>query len=347
MISLRTPDERFENLADFPYAPNYLEVDDGEGGQLRIHYVDEGPVDGELICCWHGQPSWSYSFRKMIPPLTAAGYRVIVPDLVGFGRSDKPTLRSNYTLANHVAWMNGFVRGLGLTGITLVVQDWGGIIGLRVVTDNVDRFDRVLATNTGLPDARGVSDDMASKLREMLDATPVLPPREMTEKLRPKPDDEDGGWLNQAREADTAEDSPGFMYWIKFCDGYPNFDPGQIMGMWLNECSAEEQRAYAAPFPSEEYLQGAREFPSLVPLQPDNPGVAGNRKAWEILRTFDKPFLTAYSEEDAGGSDTMFQQEIPGASGQNHVVIKGARHYSQDDAGEELARIVIDFMNQS
>jgi len=347
MISRRTPDERFENLVDFPYAPKYLDVDDGEGSLLRIHYIDEGPADGELIFCLHGQPTWSYSFRKMIPPLTAAGYRVVVPDLVGFGRSDKPTLRSNYTLANHVAWMNAFVRNLELTDITLIAQDWGGIIGLRVVTDNVERFKRVLATNTGLPDARNVPDEMASKLGEMLAATPVLPPLEMSEKLRPKPDTEDVGWQAQAAAADGAQDSPGFMYWIKFCDSYPDFDPGQIMSMWLNDCSKEEQRAYAAPFPSEEYMQGAREFPSLVPLQPDNPGVAGNRKAWEILRTFDKPFLTVYSEEEAGGSDTLFQQEIPGASGQHHVVLKGVQHYSQDDAGEDLARIVIDFMNQS
>ncbi|MGI9293313.1 MAG: haloalkane dehalogenase, partial [Pseudomonadales bacterium] len=314
------------------------------------HYVDEGPADGELVLCWHGQPVWSYSFRKMIPPLTAAGYRVIVPDLVGFGRSDKPLRRSDYTFANHVSWMNSFVRELRLADITLVCQDWGGIIGLRVVTDNMDRFARVVATNTGLPDARGVADEMVSKLREMLAATPVLPPLAMTEKLRPKPDAQHAGWQAQAgaaKGADGAEDAPGFMYWIKFADGYPDFDPGQIMSMWLNECSAEERRAYAAPFPNEEYMQGAREFPSLVPLLPDNPGVAGNRKAWEILRSFDRPFLTAYSEEDAGVSDTLFQQEVPGAIGQNHVVIKGAGHYSQDDAGEELARIVIDFMRTS
>lgn len=347
MKKLRTPDERFQNLENFPYSPNYIEVDDGDGDQLRVHYVDEGPADGELILCWHGQPVWSYSFRKMIPPLTAAGYRVIVPDLVGFGRSDKPALRSDYTLANHVAWMNSFVRGLELTDITLVCQDWGGIIGLRVVTDNMSRFSRVVASNTGLPDARGVGDEMALKLREILASTPVLPPLEMTEKLRPKPDAEHAGWQAQSRAADTTEDPPGFMYWIRFADGYPDFDPGQIMSMWLNECSEQERRAYAAPFPNEEYMQGAREFPSLVPLQPDNPGVAGNRKAWEVLRTFDKPFLTAYSEEDAGTSDTLFQQEIPGASGQNHVTIKGAGHYSQDDAGEELARIVIDFIQSS
>ncbi len=347
MKTLRTADERFENLPDFPYTPNYLEVDDGEGGQLRVHYLDEGPADGELILCWHGQPVWSYSFRKMIPPLTAAGYRVIVPDLVGFGRSDKPTLRSDYTLANHVAWMNSFVRDLDLNDITLVCQDWGGIIGLRVVTDNMNRFSRVLASNTGLPDARGIPPEMAAKLAEMLAATPVLPPLEMTEKLRPKPDAEHTGWQAQAKAAEGAEDSPGFMYWIKFADAYPEFDPGQIMSMWLANCSDEERRAYAAPFPSEEYLQGAREFPSLVPLQPDNPGVAGNRAAWEVLRTFEKPFLTAYSEEDAGVSDVLFQQEVPGASGQSHVVIKEAGHYSQDDAGEELAGIVIDFMKST
>ena len=178
MRALRTPEERFQNLAGFPYRPNYLEVDDGEGGRLRMHYVDEGPTDGEPVLCLHGQPVWSYSFRKMIPPLTAAGYRVIAPDIVGFGRSDKPAQRSDYTFANHVHWMHGFVRGLSLTDITLLGHDWGGPIGLRVVAADTERFARIVATNTGLADARGIPDEMASKLRQPRDhpGRPALPP---------------------------------------------------------------------------------------------------------------------------------------------------------------------------
>ena len=167
MKVLRTPEERFQNLAGFPYEPNYLEVDDGDGGQLRIHYVDEGPIDGEVMLCLHGQPVWSYSFRKMIPPLTAAGFRVIAPDLVGFSRSDKPSQRSDYTFASHVHWMHGFVRGLSLTDITLIGQDWGGPIGLRVVVADTERFAGIVVTNTGLPDARGMPDDMTPILQEI------------------------------------------------------------------------------------------------------------------------------------------------------------------------------------
>ena len=137
-----------------------------------------------VVLLLHGQPVWSYSFRKMIPPLTAAGYRVIAPDIVGFGRSDKPSRRSDYTFARHVHWMHGFVRGLSLTDVTLLGQDWGGPIGLRVVTADPDRFARVVATNTGLADARGIPDEMAPKLRQLLADTPVLPPKELDAAMR-------------------------------------------------------------------------------------------------------------------------------------------------------------------
>jgi len=160
MKFLRTPEERFQNLDGFPYQPHYQEIDDGDGGQLRMHYIDEGPKDGELVFCVHGQPVWSYSFRKMIPPLVAAGYRVIAPDIVGFGRSDKPSERSDYTFASHVQWMHDFVRRMDLNNINLVCQDWGGPITLRIVAADPDRFSRVVISNTGLADARGIPDDV-------------------------------------------------------------------------------------------------------------------------------------------------------------------------------------------
>lgn len=164
MQVLRTPDERFAALQDFPYPPHYVEVGDGDG-RLRIHYVDAGPSDGEVILCMHGQPTWSYLYRKMIPLLTAAGYRVIAPDLVGFGRSDKPAARSDYSYARHVAWQQGFLRALDLSDVTLVCQDWGGLIGLRVLTANLERFARVVVANTGLPDAKGLAPEMAKPMR--------------------------------------------------------------------------------------------------------------------------------------------------------------------------------------
>jgi len=121
----RTPDERFEHLPDYPFKPNYLQVDDSEGGELRIHYLDEGALDGDLVLLLHGQPAWSYLYRLMIPPLVEAGFRVIAPDLVGFGRSDKPTQLQDYSYARHVAWMSDWLTQLDLTGVTVFCQDWG------------------------------------------------------------------------------------------------------------------------------------------------------------------------------------------------------------------------------
>ncbi len=146
MKILRTPDERFENLPDFPFEPNYLNVND-----IRIHYIDEGPEDTEVILLMHGEPSWSFLYRRMIPILIEAGYRTIAPDLVGFGRSDKPTERSDHTYRRHVEWMTKVVNMLDLTNITLFCQDWGSLIGLRVAIENQERFSRIILSNGGLP----------------------------------------------------------------------------------------------------------------------------------------------------------------------------------------------------
>lgn len=152
MQILRTPDDRFTDLPGFPFEPNYVEVDDGEGERLRIHYLDEGPADGAIVLLMHGEPSWSYLYRHMIPVLTEAGHRCIAPDLVGFGRSDKPTERGDYTYARHVEWMrSALFDELDLTGITLMCQDWGGLIGLRLFAEHPARFARVVASNTFLP----------------------------------------------------------------------------------------------------------------------------------------------------------------------------------------------------
>ena len=158
MEYLRTPEERFENLADYPFSPNYLEVDDTEGGTLRLHYVAEGPEDGAVVLPMHGQPTWSYLYRHIIPPLAEAGFRVYAPDLVGFGRSDKPTEITDYSYARHITWMSQWLTALDLTDVTLFCQDWGGLIGLRTAAENPDRFARIVTANTGLPDAAGVAE---------------------------------------------------------------------------------------------------------------------------------------------------------------------------------------------
>ncbi len=146
MKTVRTPDQRFHDLPDYPFAPHYVAIDG-----LRMHYVDEGPADAEPVLLLHGEPSWSYLYRHMIPVFVAAGYRAIAPDLIGFGRSDKPVRRRDYTYARHVGWMRGLLDALNLQNITLVCQDWGGLIGLRLAAENEARFVRIVAANTGLP----------------------------------------------------------------------------------------------------------------------------------------------------------------------------------------------------
>ena len=152
MQVVRTPDERFEALPDFPFAPHYVEIDDGEGGRLRVHYVDEGPRDGHTVLLLHGEPSWCFLYRHIIPQLVDGGCRVIAPDLVGFGKSDKPTEKSDYTYNRHVNWMQAaIIDHLDISDATFFGQDWGGLIGLRLVAENASRFARVVISNTGLP----------------------------------------------------------------------------------------------------------------------------------------------------------------------------------------------------
>lgn len=327
---VRTADERFEGLAGYDFAPNYVEVDDGENGTLRMHYLDEG--HGQIILCLHGQPSWSYLYRKMIPILTEAGYRVIAPDLIGFGKSDKPTSRSDYTYANHVHWLKGFIEGLDLGSLTLVCQDWGSLIGLRLLAENDERFSRVVLANGGLPDAKDIPDAMASKLNELLADTPALSAMDMF-----------------ARMAGPMEDRPQFMYWVRHCDAHEDFHPAEVMKLSLGHCSEDDYRAWAAPFPSEEYIQGARQFPSLVPIIPDNPAIPANRAAWAFFEQFEKPFLTAYGDSDpvTRGAEKRFIENVPGAKGQKHTIIKGGGHFLQDDVGPELAAVVVQFMQDN
>jgi haloalkane dehalogenase len=293
MDVLRTPDARFAGLPGYPFAPHYVEV---EG--LRIHYLDEGPPAAAPVLLLHGEPSWSYLYRKMVPPLVAAGHRVVALDLVGFGRSDKPARREDYTYQRHVDWVRGALAALALSEVTLVCQDWGGLIGLRLVAEEPERFARVVAANTFLP-------------------TGDLPP------------------------------GPAFLAWQRYSQETPDFPVGSIVRSGcVTELAPEVIAAYDAPFPDDRYKAGARQFPLLVPTRPDDPASAANRRAWERLRAFRKPFLTAFSDGDpiTRGADRLLQQAIPGAAGQPHTTIAGAGHFLQEDRGEELARVVADFI---
>ena len=176
MKALRTPDERFADLPDFPFEPHYLTIADGEGGELRVHYLDEGPTDAHPVLLMHGEPSWCFLYRHMIPVLVAAGHRVVAPDLIGFGRSDKPTEQSDYTYARHVAWMKeAMFDRLDLRHATFFGQDWGGLVGLRLVAAEPDRFDRVVVGNTGLPTGDATPNEAFLNWRRFSRESPAFP----------------------------------------------------------------------------------------------------------------------------------------------------------------------------
>jgi haloalkane dehalogenase len=297
MRVLRTPEERFESLPGFAFEPHYVEVD---SGRIRVHYLDEGPRDAQVVLLMHGEPSWCYLYRKMIPPLVAAGLRCVAPDLVGFGRSDKPADREDYSYAGHVEWMReALFDAVGLSGVTLVGQDWGGLVGLRLVGEHPDRFARVVVANSGLP----TGDQPLSE---------------------------------------------AFFNWQRYSQETPVFHVGGIVkGGCSSELPPEVVAAYDAPFPDDSYTAGARCFPVLVPTAPDDPAAGANRKAWETLRRFDKPFLTAFSDGDpvTRGGEGIFQRTVPGARGQPHTTIEGAGHFLQEDKGPELAEVVRRFVS--
>ncbi|MBK8070365.1 MAG: haloalkane dehalogenase [Rhodanobacteraceae bacterium] len=176
MDILRTPDECFVDLPQFPWAPNYVEIDAGvDATRLRMHHVDAGPRDAPPVLMLHGEPSWSYLYRKMIPVVAAAGHRVVAPDLVGFGRSDKPAAIADYSYQRHVDWLAAFVESLDLRDITLVCQDWGGLLGLRLVAQMPERFARVLAANTFLPTGDSAPGKAFLDWRAYSQSVPVFP----------------------------------------------------------------------------------------------------------------------------------------------------------------------------
>ena len=176
MKTIRTPDNRFNNLRNYPFEPNYVEINDAEGGVLRVHYLDEGPKDKEPILLLHGEPSWSYLYRHMIPILVGKGHRVIAPDLVGFGKSDKPVEQNDYSYSRHVEWMRELLFDhLDLNGITFFGQDWGGLIGLRLVAINPERYAKIVIGNTGLPTGKGEATEAFLKWQKFSQTTPEFP----------------------------------------------------------------------------------------------------------------------------------------------------------------------------
>jgi haloalkane dehalogenase len=300
METLRTPDDRFEGIEDFPHEPRYAEVPDGDGGALRMSYVEAGPVDGPVVLLLHGEPTWSYLYRHVIPPLVEAGLRTVAVDLVGFGRSDKPTRPEDHSFARHVEWVRALVFDtLDLRDVTLVGQDWGGLIGLRLVAEHPERFARVVAANTGLPTG---DFDM-----------PEI-------------------WWQFRRAVESAD----------------TLDIGRLVASGcLGPLNDAARAAYDAPFPDESFKVAPRVMPTLVPTATDDPATEANRRAWEMLTAWDRPFLVAFSDGDpiTGAMAPVFRKLVPGTSGLDHPVVTGAGHFLQEDAGRRLGQIVADFVN--
>jgi haloalkane dehalogenase len=335
MKVLRTPDERFQDLPGYPFAPHYTDVPDGDGGTLRVHHVDEGDPGAPIVLCMHGQPTWSYLYRHMIPVLVGAGLRVIAPDLVGFGRSDKPAAREDYTYQRQVDWFAAWLEQNDLRGATFVGQDWGGLIGLRLVAEHPERFDRVVVANTGIPMPMNVSQERIDAVKAFRRDDPTPTFQEVGQALgNPDPERPERTFAYWQKWTWESEDLPIGMMIAGMVDGRV-LTPGEIAG-------------YDAPFPDPSYKMGPRAMPSQVPTLSDDPSIAANRRAWEVFSKWEKPLLCAFSDNDpvTGGADAAFRERVPGAKGQPHVTIKGGGHFLQEGRGEELARVVADFVRR-
>lgn len=279
MTVYRTPDHAFEKLSDFPFQPNYHEL----GSGLRVHFVDEGPGDAPVVLMLHGEPTWCYLYRHMIGPVAEAGLRVLAPDLIGFGRSDKPLAKSDYSYAKQVAWMREWLEALDLNNITLVCQDWGSLIGLRLVSEMPDRFSAVVLSNGGLPEGQPA----------------------------PRP----------------------FAIWRAFAKWSPIFPIGKIIATGTKrELSEAEIAAYEAPFPTRASKVATRVFPSFVPLG-DNVAVPDQKRAWQVLEQWEKPFLCCFSNGDpiTRGGEKTFIGRVPGTEGQAHGQLRGGHFIQEDD----------------
>lgn len=324
---LRTPDDRFENLQDYPFEANYMEIDG-----LRIHYLDEGPKDADPIILFHGEPAWSYLFRKMIPVLTEAGYRVVVPDMVGFGKSDKFESKYDYSYKHHVDVMKELVEKLDLENTTHFGQDWGGLVGLRVVAEMPDRFAQVVVSNTGMVAGEGIRAWFAQLIMKLsVWWNGPITFEELKTAAR--------GALNSDNPS-SGDGISMFTKWIAHSYYSKDMDVVGIIetfgGLNLTE---EERRAYEAPYPSGRYKAGAHVWPYLIPTQ-----LKENEKYWkEVYEKWDKPFLVAF-----GGEERItirmkddFVNRIPNPT---VITLGGAGHFVQEEVGPELAEIIINFI---
>ena len=332
---VRTPDEHFANLSDWPYPYQYVEING-----LRQAYAEAGPADGEVVLLLHGQPSWSYLYRKMIPILADAGYRVIAMDHLGMGRSDKPIDINDYSYLGHSERLEQFIQSLGLREINLFVQDWGSLIGLRVAGLNPDWFATISVGNG----------DLIVIPEGFEPFPPVENPNEVADIGYPFaafPDQQVPFYEGCELRSGGGGQQEGFGNWIEYALKDTSFRASEVLESltWFT-LSEEVEAAYDAPFPSREYMAGVRVFPSLI-----NQMSGLNEEAWSGLTSFEKPFLTIWGGNDVGmlGSCETQQKliaEIPGAEGQPHDRLPEAGHFLQSDQGEEIAQHLLEFYSQ-
>jgi haloalkane dehalogenase len=315
MNVLRTPDERFAGLPGYRFTPNYVQVESHGTPSLRMHYVEAGPTGAPAVVLLHGQPTWSYLYRDVINVLSDSGLRVIAFDNIGFGRSDKLTDPTDYTFSRHIDWVQSAVTRLGLRDITLVVQDWGGPIGLSVLAREPDRFARVVATNTIL---HTCEPSLAGKL----------------------------AWPHHAVGDDQVILQETLLDYVLFYQRSPELVPSHFLNAVAGPLSTDVLAAYDAPFPDRSFTAGLRQLTALIPLTRNDPGAAIGRATMAALTEWERPFLTAYSDGDPAtrGWETVFQETIPGAQGQPHTIVTGAGHFVQEQKGEVLGRIVAEFV---
>ena len=324
---LRTPDERFQNLKDYPYEPNYMMIDG-----LRIHYLDEGPKDADPIFLLHGEPAWSYLFRKMIPTLTAQGHRVIVPDCVGFGKSDKFISKYDYSYKHHVEVMKELVQKLNLKNVTFFGQDWGGLVGLRVVAELPDRFSHVVVSNTGMVARSGLTAWLFEKFIQL--RVWWIGPISFDELMEAAVEALNGN-------PSTSAGISMFTKWMAYSYYAEDMDIVGIIRNFGNiDLSEEEAYAYEAPYPSGLYKAGAHVWPYLIPTQ-----LTENEQLWkDVYEKWDKPFLVAFGEKERITLPMKddFLNRIPNPT---VITLGGASHFVQEEVGPELAQIISDFIN--
>jgi len=310
---VRTPEARFSGLSGYPFEPRYAPVFAGGGEERSMHYVDAGDPGDPVVLLLHGQPTWSYLYRAVIPVLVERGLRAIAPDNIGFGRSDKPTDRGEYSLAHHIQWTTSLIEHLDLHHVTLVAQDWGGPIGLGALAAAPERFAAVVATNTVL---HTCDPGLAGRLT----------------------------WANHSDGSGRMVVEEALLDYVQYCQRASELVPSTFLYATSGPLEAEIAAAYDAPFPHASHAVGLRQMTALIPLSPHDAGARANRATFEALGRWRRPFVTAFSDGDLAtrGWDAVFQEHVPGAVGMDHRVIGGAGHFVQEERGAELGHIVAD-----